>query len=438
MRSNVFQISAPELWLCRRPQGHKITSLDSCVPVNSPGQNVSAMSSKSDVLAPSKLRILLADGSLAQYPQGGGHWSVFLQYLFGLQALGHDIFWLERLVRSGNPALDRKLIRLFLKRFYHYGFGSRCALLLVDTESGDISLESAEVYGASKCHVSEAIRRADLMWNLCCTFRPPFLNLFKHRALIDLDPGMLQIPALDCGYSLSDHETLLTIGSKIGDPDCPVPTAGRLWHRFMPFVYLPLWRALPDPGKEAPFSSITQWTWDEYWLEERLLSFSKRHAYLQYLEMPQKTGRVFELAANIHPRDTTGDRELMLKMDWRLANPNWVARSPAAYQNYIRQSRAEFCCPKPFYKQFNTGWVSDRSVAYLASGRPVLAEDTGFSDHLPTGRGLLCFNNSAQAAAGVAEIDRNYPVHMRAARELAEEYFNSEKWLPFMLSACGW
>ncbi len=294
------------------------------------------------------------------------------------------------------------------------------------------------MYGASKCEVAEAIRRADLMWNLCCTFRPPFLYLFKHRALIDLDPGMVQIPALDRGYSLDDHDTLLTIGSKIGEPDCRVPTLGRAWHRFLPFVHLPLWKAETDPGERAPFSSITQWTWDEYWHEERLLSFSKRRAYLEYLQMPSRCGRAFELAANIHPQDDTGDREILLNAGWRLVDPNWVARSPERYQSYLRQSRAEFCCPKPFYKQYNTGWFSDRSVAYLASGRPVLAEDTGFSAHLPTGHGLVSFKDLPEAVAAVAEIDGNYPHHMRAARELAEEYLNAQKWLPSMLSACGW
>jgi hypothetical protein len=396
------------------------------------------MSPESDVRKPSKLRILLADGSLARYPQGGGHWSVFLQYLYGLDALGHDIFWLERLVRSGDPARDQKLIRLFLTRFHHYGFGSRCALLLVDTEGGDITLDSAEVYGASECRVGEEIRRADLLWNLCCAFRPPFLSIFKHSVLIDLDPGMLQIPGLDCGYSLSDHDTLLTIGSKIGDPDCPVPTSGYQWHRFMPFVYLPFWRSAPDPGKEAAFSSVTQWTWDEYWLEEKLLSFSKRQAYLRYLEMPQRSGRTFELAVNIHPRDTTGDRDLLLSMGWQLTHPHRVARSPSIYQDYIAKSRAEFSCPKPIYKELKTGWLSDRSVAYLASGRPVLAEDTGFSDYLPTGEGLIAFTNLEEALAGVAEIDGDYPRHMRAARRLAEEHLSSTKWLPSMLSACGW
>ena len=174
----------------------------------------------------SKLRIVLANGSLAKYPQGGGHWSVFLQYLSGLNALGHDVFWLELFKTTGDNSRDQKLIRTFLTRFLHYGFGTRCALLLVHTDYADATLDMAETYGASKCQIQEQIRRADLLWNFCGTLRQPFLSLFRRRALIDLDPGMLQIPALDTDLGLSDHEILLTAGSKMGEADCQVPTLG--------------------------------------------------------------------------------------------------------------------------------------------------------------------------------------------------------------------
>jgi hypothetical protein len=172
-------------------------------------------------------------------------------------------------------------------------------------------------------------------------------------------------------------------------------------------------------------------------MDGRVLSVSKRDAYLGYLTLPQKTTHPFELAANIHPRDDTGDRELLLAHDWKLVDPHRVAGSPAHYQRYIKRSRGEFQCPKPIHKCLRTGWFSDRSACYLATGRPVLAEDTGFSDHLPTGRGLLTFHSLEEAFAGIAEIDGNYGKHMRAARQLAEEYLDSKKWLPIMLAACG-
>jgi hypothetical protein len=385
----------------------------------------------------SKLRIVLANNTLASYPQGGGHWSCFLQYLLGLNALGHDVFWLEVLHSTGSPVRDHRLIDIFFGRFKRYGFENRCALLLYNQHVTEPTLEVAQVFGMSKHRLREIAQTADLVWNFACSLRQQLLSLFHRRVLIDFDPGHLQVSALTWDMGIHHHKTFLSVGTKLHDADCEVPSLGVEWHSFLPFVYLPMWEFAPDPGVNAPFSSVTQWTWEYLELEGRALSISKRDAYLRYVDLPQRTRRPFQLAANIHSKDSTGDRELILKTDWTLVNPHRVARSPSIYQNYIKRSRAEFCCPKPIHGVLRTGWFSDRSACYLASGRPVLAEDTGFSDYLPTGRGLLCFNNLEEAVAGVEEIDRNYPQHMCAARELAEEYLSSKKWLPIMLAACA-
>jgi hypothetical protein len=386
----------------------------------------------------SKLRIALANNSLAGYPQGGGHWSCFLQYLIGLNAMGHDVFWLELLRSTGNEARDQRLIKIFFGRFKRYGFKDQCALLLYGQHMTEPTLEWAQAYGMSNHRIRQIAQDSDLLWNFACSLRQPLLSLFRRRVLIDLDPGHLQVSALTWDMGIRDHHVFLSVGTKLADSDSAVPTFGVKWHGFVPFLYLPLWNAAPDPGKNAPFTSVTQWTWEELKLEGRALSVSKRDAYVRYIALPKRAQRPFELAANIHPADATGDRELLHEMGWKVESPHRIARSASSYQNYIKRSRAEFCCPKPIHKELKTGWFSDRSAAYLASGRPVLAEDTGFSEHLPTGRGLVCFNNLEEAIAGVAEIDRNYLQHMRAARELAEEYLDSQKRLPAMLSACGW
>jgi hypothetical protein len=172
-------------------------------------------------------------------------------------------------------------------------------------------------------------------------------------------------------------------------------------------------------------------------MDNRVLSVSKRDAYLQYIDLPQRAHRRFELAANIDPNDETGDRELLMKHEWKLVHSHKVAPTLNSYRKYIARSRAEFQCPKPIHKHMRTGWFSDRSACYLASGRPVLAEDTGFSEHLPTGLGLLCFRSLEEAVAGVEEIELNYPLHMRAARELAEAHLGHEKQLSGMLGACA-
>ena len=384
------------------------------------------------------IRIVLADaGSLARYPQGGGHWSCFLQYLFGLTDLGHDVFWLEVLDSSGNSDEDRQRIRSFFRRFNAYGFADRCAVLLYDRDANEPTLDRARAYGMSSQQIREIATSADLVWDFACGLKEPLLSLFRRRVLIDGDPGHLQVSAVSYDMGIHNHDVFLTAGTKLNDADCEVPTLGVNWRPFTQFVYLPMWDVAPDPGANAPFSSVTQWTWEELWLDDRVLSVSKRDAYLRYIEIPRRTQRPFELSVNIHPADATGDRELLLRHGWKVPHPHRVARTPASYQRYIKLSRAEFQCPKPIHKELKTGWFSDRSACYLASGRPVLAEDTGFSEQLPTGRGLLCFNNLEEAIIGVEEIDRNYPEHTRAARELAEEYLSSRKWLPIMLAACG-
>jgi hypothetical protein len=137
------------------------------------------------------------------------------------------------------------------------------------------------------------------------------------------------------------------------------------------------------------------------------------------------------------PSDSSGDRERLHAHGWSLVNPWEVAASPAAYRAYIAGSRAEISCPKPIFTKLNTGWFSDRSACYLASGRPVLAQETGFSESLPTGEGLLAFRTMEEAVQGVKEIDAHYEQHMSAARRLAEEFLDSRRCLPRMLSVCG-
>jgi hypothetical protein len=382
-------------------------------------------------------RIVLGNSSLARYLQGGGHWTVRLQYLLGLKALGHEVFLLELLWSTGDAAYDRQRIGSFFGRLQPYGLSDHAVLLLFDKDVAEPALEAAETYGRSKQETRELIKSADVLWNDCCGVRQPLLAMFSHRVLIDLDPGHLQVSALTVDLDLYDHHTFLSVGRKLHDDDCEVPTLGLTWHTFMPFVYLPMWEVAPDPGHEAPFSSITHWTWEELWLHKRVLSVSKRQAYLKYIELPQRAMRPFELAANIHPEDHTGDRELLTSYGWNLVDPWEVAGSPGDYQQYIVRSRAEILCPKPIFRELKTGWFSDRSACYLASGRPVLAEDTGFSDYLPTGEGLVGFGDLYEAVIGVAEIDANYARHQRAARALAEAYLDSQRALEAMLAVCG-
>src|SRR5262249_47403426 len=145
----------------------------------------------------------------------------------------------------------------------------------------------------------------------------------------------------------------------IAEAQCGIPTLGLRWHPFRPFVHLPSWQVTADPGQEAPFTSVTQWKWEELHFQNRVLSLSKREAYLRYVTLPLMTGRRFELAANIGHPDPVGDRDLLARNGWHVVDPHWVAPTPTAYRNFIRHSRAEFICPKPIHLELNTGWLSD-------------------------------------------------------------------------------
>ena len=167
---------------------------------------------------------------------------------------------------------------------------------------------------------------------------------------------------------------------------------------------------------------------------EKVLSISKRDAYMRYIDLPKSTDVRFELATIIKSDDKSGDKDLLLSKGWNIVDSWEVAKSPTEYRQYVSNSYAEISCPKPIFRELKTGWISDRSVCYLACGRPVLAENTGFSDYLPTGKGLLVFSNLEEAVARVKEIENNYAYHANAARELAENIFNSDQCLTKMLN----
>ncbi len=379
--------------------------------------------------------IVLANRSVASYPLGGGVWSWMLQYPLGLRALGHHIFWLELIKSSGDRARDAELAKNFLSRISPYGLAPHAAVLVFDDiEVQDIN--RAKIYGRPAQTVLEIVRSADLLWNIASTIHPPFLSNFRRKVLIDVDPGHLQLIATEFEFGLKDHDVHLSVGPNLPDPDCEVPTLGLTWRTFLPFVYLPMWEFSPGPGPDAPFTSITQWTWEDLSYQGRSLSASKRTAYMRYADLPKRAGRPFELAANIGDTDPTHDRETLAAGGWRIVNPHDVVPTPETYREYLRASRAEILCPKPIFRELNTGWFSDRSVCYMALGRPVLAEDTGFGQFVPTGRGVLDFRDIDEAVAAVAEIDGNYDLHSRWARELAADLFNSDRQLSAMLAAC--
>jgi hypothetical protein len=263
------------------------------------------------------------------------------------------------------------------------------------------------------------------------------LGHFRRKALLDLDPGHLQLTVPADDMAIDEHCAFLTVGLNVGTAACPAPTFGVTWSTFLPFVHLPSWSVAASPSDDAPFASVTHWNWGELRLPDGTsVSLSKRDAYLRYLDLPRRTGRSFELAVNLGD-DPVDDASRLKESGWNVVDPWIVARSVESYAAYLATCRAEIACAKPVFRELNTGWFSDRSVCFLASGRPVVAEDTGFTSSLPHGTGLLAFADVDGAVEAVRAVDSDYERHARAARRLAEEVFSSTIWLPKLLEAAA-
>lgn len=324
----------------------------------------------------------------------------------------------------------------FLSRLKTYRLDGFARVLLLPSGVPQ-DLSAGIVYGCSRETLRCEIAGSDMLWNFAAAIRAPLLHEFRWRVLIDGDPGHLQVSALEWDLGIAEHDRCLTVGLNINGEFCRVPKLGVRWTPFSQPVWLPFWPQAPDPGYTAPFSSITHWNWGSLFLDGRELSISKRDAYLRLATLPSLTSRPFTLATMLDStNDPAGDRAIMEAGGWKIVHSWEVAGSPEAYRDFIAASRAEICAPKPVYTALRTGWVSDRSSAYLALGRPVVMEDTGLQGHLPIGTGLLTFTTVEEAAERVREVDRDYEKHSRAAREIAEEFFSSDHVIPKMLKAC--
>jgi len=243
---------------------------------------------------------------------------------------------------------------------------------------------------------------------------------------LDIDPGYPQMwRELGFADMLSGHDRFVTLGANVGRADCAIPDCGVEWIHTPPPVDLEAWTPAWAGGPGRAFTSVATWRNPYGTVAFDGVTYGSRvHEFRKFIELPQLVDAEFELALDIDAAETR-DLAALEANGWRLIDPRQAAGTPQAYRNYIRGSRAELCIAQQMYVATRSGWLSDRSVCYLASGKPVLAQDTGLSDRYPVGEGLLTFSTLEQAAAGVEEIERNYERHSAAARALAEEHFDA-------------
>jgi hypothetical protein len=367
-----------------------------------------------------RLRILLS-GMVAGDPrQGGASWAV-LQYVAGLEELGHEVMLVEpvptaSLAPGGPVAAYFETLPLL---------DGRAALFAEGTE---------DTVGVPYARLLEFAAGTDLLLNVSGMLNDErLLEAVPVRAFLDLDPGFNQVwQATGTEMGFDRHTHCVSVGVRIGAEDCPIPTLGRRWIPTLPPVALAHWPAAAEAPARDAFTSVGHWR--SYGsIEHEGVHYGQRaHSLRELVELPRRSGARFEPALGIHP-DEVDDLRALRANGWGLLDPAEVAATPAAYASFVRGSKAELSVAKSGYVASRSGWFSDRSAAYLASGRPVVAQDTGFAASLPLGEGLLAFADTAGAAAAVAEVEADLPRHSRAARELAEEHLDSRRVLSRLL-----
>lgn len=371
-------------------------------------------------MSASRATIILSTVGVASGLDLGGYFWVYMQYAQGLRELGCDVYWLDR-----DTGTDRDpTFSAFFDEMARYDLGGKCAVAVACRPSGNGGMPA---YAGMPVREIEAIAgRTDLLINFDHRVDSALLSRFRRTAFVDLDPGLCQIWIQTGQLPVAPHDLYFTIGETVGTPSTRFPDNGLPWIRIRPAVCLTLWPVLDRPQGEA-FTTVSSW-WGGWMLYgEDSYDDSKRASFLRFLELPHLTPQALELTLSFtphHPSDV-GDQALLERHGWRIRRSFDVVGSPEGYRTYIQQSRGEFSCAKRSYRALQTAWVSDRTVCYLASGKPAVVQHTGASTFLPDGRGLLRFTTLAEAVDALATINAEYERHCRAAREIADAYFSA-------------
>jgi len=371
-----------------------------------------------------------------QMPLAGIAWQA-LHYLLGFERLGLETWYVED--HGANPydprlnsvtndnAPNITYLKALMERF---GLGSRWAYW--------DAIED-RYHGLSREGVAELFKSADALFNLCGATRLRGHHMAcPRRVMVDTDPVYEQIKYAEADPAarayLDAHTHFFTYGENVGGPGWIVPLCGIPWQKTRPPVALELWPA--DEKGGANFSTIATWENKGKNIDfkgERYV-WSKHVNFVKFLDLPKRSGQGFTVALN--SASPEAEREIKAN-GWEVIDARAVSLTLGEYGDFIRASRGEFTVAKDIYVRPRSGWFSDRSVCYLASGRPVVTMDTGFSRFYPVGEGLFQYSDTAGALDAIQAINADYPRHCRAARDLAAEYFAAEKVLPPMLAGAG-
>jgi hypothetical protein len=370
--------------------------------------------------------IFLGCGFAAKYREGGGNFSVPLQWMLGLRRLKLDAIWLELLPATEDLQADQARIDNFQRQLRAHELAGRYCLLYQKPAASTHELDAMRCIGMSKRALLDRLAGPNTLLNLSYSIHPPFLLQFERRIFCDLDPSEIFYWMTKMELGQSSHDEFWTIGLNAHKNDCRLPKSKLRWKTFYPLADTRLLQSQSRP-KVSKFTTIGQWYWSgAVEVAGEFPDLSKRVMFEPYLGLPARVPETqFELAMNISSDDP--ERSRLQRLGWHVVDPHWVACTPRVYRRYMGSALAEFTAIKGVDVAWRTGWLSDRAAAFLALGRPVITEDTGATRYLPRDSGFRFIRNIDEAETAVKEVLRDWPRLSKQARACAVEVFDSAK-----------
>ena len=385
-----------------------------------------------------KKKIVLL-GMMSKIPVAGNIWLV-IQYLVGFRRLGYDVYYVEAHARTPSMFMETEdddssaqaasLIASVMDRF---DFGDKWAFHALH--------DDGRCYGMSESQLKQLYQSADLIINLHGSTVPAPEHTATNRLIyLETDPVELEIELFNQDQKaidfLAPHSAFFTWGLNFGNTDCEVPIPDGLeFHLSPPPVVLDFWRPHAN-GAGPAFTTVGNWrqTWNTVRFRNDTYHWSKHFEFLKFIDLPARSGQQFELALS-----SIDDREksILEEKGWKVRDGLSLSIDLDEYRKYITGSRSEFTVAKDQNIRLRSGWFSERSATYLASGRPVVMQDTGFGSYLPTGEGLFSFSTMEEAEDAVEKINSDYERHSRAAYEIAREYLSYEVVLKQVVDTVG-
>jgi len=370
------------------------------------------------------MRIAMKPVEALNYSNGGGHLWVFLNWSLGFIKNGFDVVWIETVPDHYTPEMLLYAVKALKANLKDAGITPPLALLFPEN-SRERFMPVREEIRSLTVPLDELADTSELIVNYHYDLAKEVLGRFRRTALVDIDPGRVQVWVRDGHFKIERHDIYFTVSEAATRPHPKIPDIGIKWRFSPPPVYLPEWPvAAAPPG--APYTTVSSWwgRWDV--IDGHVFDNGKRLSFLQYIDLPKQVPAGLELALCLSEQDKP-EAQFLRHNGWKVVHAWDATPTPLKYREYISRSRGEFSCSRPSSKILQNAWMSDRTVCYLAAGKPAVVENTGKCAYLPDEGGLFTFNSFVEAKAAIEKIESDYINQSGIARELAAEYFSAEK-----------